>query len=449
MKFDFVLSTLALAASALAVKDNQDTTTLTASLSSTTSISVPSGCSYSKAFTATAQSDLDTLAGCQAIKGDVIITGNLGSANIANVKVIYGDLQVYDTQTLEALTADSITTITGALKLHNDTLLSTLSFASLSSIGAINWVTLPNLGETGLHEVYECNSILVSDTNLTALDGLNPTDVEVFNVNNNKQLVSISSGIETVSNALTVAFNGNDTTVEFEDLIWANNMTFYSVSSISIPEIIAINKSAGFFESSVEELDFSLVTSIGGDLTIENNEQLNFIDFGNVTSIGGGLVIVNNTDLVSIDNLDSIKSIQGAVIIKGDFDNCTMHSLKTVKGSFDLETSGYADCDPYKKLSKNGGIKGDYTCKAKAKKSSSSSATSKSTKSSSTKTKSSTKSTSGSDDSADKNISSSSSSSAEVSSISSTSKGDASLLKGSSVFGTMAAIFLSLLWFDK
>ncbi|GAV28267.1 hypothetical protein PMKS-001737 [Pichia membranifaciens] len=448
MKFDFVFSTLALAASALAVKDNQDTTTLTASLSSTTSISVPSGCSYSKAFTATAQSDLDTLAGCQAIKGDVVITGELGSANIANVKVIYGDLQVYDTQTLEALTADSVTTITGALKLHNVTLLSTLSFASLSSIGAINWVTLPNLGETGLHEVNECNSILVSDTNLTALDGLNPTDVEVFNVNNNKQLVSISSSIETISNALTVAFNGNDTTVEFEDLIWANNMTFYSVSSIYIPEIVAINKSAGFFESSVEELDFSLVTSIGGDLTIENNEQLSYIDFGNVTSIGGGLVIVNNTELVSIDNLDSIKSIQGAAIIKGDFDNCTMHSLKTVKGSFDLETTGYADCQPFKKLSKNGGIKGDYTCKAKTKKSSSSSKTSKSSKSS-TKTKSSSKTTSGSDDSAsgNKNISSSSSSSssAEVSSISSTSKGDASFLKCSSVFSTMAAIFFSLL----
>lgn len=445
MKFDFVFSTLALAASAFAAS-TQDTTTLTASLTSTTSIAVASGCSYSKGFTATAQSDLDKLQGCEAVQGNIIVTGDLGSAAIANVKVIYGDLQVYNSASLQAFTADSITTITGSLKLHNVTILSTVSFAQLTSVGAIDWVTLPNLSETGLYQVSECNSILISDTNVSSLEGINPTNVEVFNINNNKQLVSISSSILTISNALTVAFNGDDTVVEFDELLWANNITFYSVSSISIPEITAVNKSAGFFESSVEELEFPLITSIGGDLTIENNEELTYIDFGNVTSIGGGLVIVNNTELLSIDNLDSIKSIQGAVILKGDFDNCTMDSLKTVRGSFDLETTGYADCAPFKKLSKNGGIQGDYTCSAKTRKSSSTSS-SKATKSSdkAKATSSSSASDSSSASETDSSSSTSASATASVSSISSASKGDAAILKGSSVFGTMAAILLSLL----
>lgn len=428
-----------MATSAFASQDVADTTSLQATLASTTSISVASGCSFKSAFTATAQSDLDKLAGCEAVQGDIVITGDLGSASIANVKAIYGDLQVYNSSNLQFFAADSVTTITGSLKLHSLYVLSSLSFGSLSSVGAINWVTLPNLVQTGLSEVTDCNSILISDTQLSALTGLNPTNVESFNINNNLNIETIDSNIETVSNALTIAFNNQDAEVSFNDLVWANNLTFYSVSSISMDSITAVNKSAGFFESSFDELSFPLITSIGGDLTIENNDNLNHIDFSNVTSIGGGLVIVNNTDLLSIDNIDAIKSVEGAVVLKGDFDNCTMKALKTVRGAFDLETTGYADCAPFKKLSKNGGIQGSFECKAKTKKSSSSTSSAKSSSSESdSKTKSSDSSSTATEDS-------SSSATNSVSSISSTSKGDAIALRSTPVFGTMFAILFSLL----
>lgn len=440
MKFSTVLSTLALAAGAFAAQDDvKDTTSLETTLASTTSISIASGCSFSDPFTATAQSDLDKLAGCQAVEGDIVITGDLGSASIANVKAIYGDLQIFNATNLQFFAADAVTTITGSLKLHGLTVLSTLSFGQLSSVGAINWVTLPNLVDTGLNQVTDCNSILVSDTMLSDLKGLNPTNVEIFNINNNFNLASISSNIQTVSNALTVAFNGDNTVVEFDELVWANNLTFYSVASISMASIAAVNKSAGFFESAVEELLFPLITTIGADLTIENNDDLTYIDFSNVTAIGGGLVIANNTELHSIDNIDSIKTVQGAVILKGDFDNCTMDSLKTVRGAFDLETTGYADCSPYKKLSKNGGIQGSFTCKAKTRASSSSSksAASSSTKTSDSKTTSSSNGGSSS--------TSSSTDTASVSSISSTSKAGAASLKNTSVFGAVVAALLSFL----
>lgn len=432
MKFSTVLSTLALTAGAFAASDSQDTTSLQTTLASTTSISVASGCSFSDAFTATAQSDLDQLAGCQAVQGDIIINGDLGSAAIANVKAIYGDLQIFNATNLQSFTADSVTTITGSLKLHGLTVLATLSFAQLSTVGAINWVTLPNLVSTGLTSVTNCNSIYISDTMLSDLKGINPTNVEIFNINNNVNLGSISSNIETVSNALSVAFNGDETIVEFDELVWANNLTFYSVASISMASIQAVNKSAGFFESSVTDLEFPLITAIGGDLTIENNDNLGHIDFSNVTSIGGGLVIANNTELLAIENIDSIKTVQGAVVLKGDFDNCTMSSLKTVRGSFDLETSGHADCTPFKSLSKNGGIQGSFVCKSKAVSSSSSTKTSKST---STDSSNATKTTT---------TSSGDSTSTSVSSISSTSKAGASS-RVVSVFGTLAAFVLALL----
>lgn len=420
------LASVALAKDKTTATTDDVNTSVVASLASTTSIKVVSGCSFSKTFTATAQADLDKLAGCEAVQGDILIQGDLGSASIANVKVIYGNVDVFNATNLVALTADSLTTITGELKFKSLTILSTVSFANLESVGAINWVTLPNLLNTGLDKVTECNSILVSDTQLYSLDGINPSNVEIFNINNNFNMGSISSNIETVSNALTVAFNGDDTTVEFDNLVWANNLTFYKVSSISMPNIQGVNKSAGFFESSVEELEFPLITAIGSDLTIENNEYLTSIDFSNVTSIGGGLVIANNTALESIENIDSIKTVQGAVILKGSFDNVTMTSLRTVRGAFDLETTGHADCTPFNALAKKGAIQGDFTCKAaKVKKSSSSSSGD------------STSTTSKGDDST--------STDSTVSSISSkSSKGDAAGLQ-SSMFTTFAAIILALL----
>lgn len=436
MKFGFV-SALALAGAAVAA--TSDTTSLTATLTSTTSISVASGCSFKNGLTATAQSDLDDISGCEAVSGDITISGDLGSASIANVRAIYGDLKIFNSSTITQFAADSLTTITGTLSLEQLTILTDLSFGSLASVGAISYVTLPNLGETGLSVVTECNSLLFSDTNIASLEGVNPTHVEVFNINNNREMTSVNSNIETISSALTVAFNGDDTTVEFPDLLWANNMTFYSVSSVSIPEIVAINKSAGFFESSMEELEFPLVTSIGGDLTIENNEDLTSVDFSNVTKLGGGLVIVNNTELSSV-SFDELKSITGAVTIDGDFDNVTMDSLRTVRGSFELESDGYADCSPFKSLAKNGGIQGDYTCSAKTRSSSKkSSKTSKSSASASaTDSSSSATSSSGSDDS-------SSSATGSVSSISSSSTGGAASLHSGSIFATIAAIFMSLL----
>ncbi|VEU24438.1 DEKNAAC105499 [Brettanomyces naardenensis] len=383
-------SLLALAGAALAAT----TSSLNATLTSTTSVAVASGCSFSKTLTVTAQAQLDALASCEAIKGDIYITGDLGTGSIANVKAIYGDLSIFNATLLASFAADSIGAISGELSLESLTILSQLSFGSLTSVGAINWVTLPALVDTGLNQVTDCNSIYISDTQLSSLEGLNPTNVETYNINNNLNLASIDSEIETVSNALSISHNGDNTEVAFDGLQWANNLTFYSVSSISMPNLQAINQSAGVFESSVESLKFPLVQSVGADLTIENNKDLTDLEFANLTSVGGGFVVVNNTDLKSIGSLSNLKSVTGAVDVEGDFDNFTLPALKTVRGAFTVVSTGDFDCSDFEKLSKQGSIQGDFECKAGS--SSSSSSSTKTSSSSSTGSSSSSSSSSSS-----------------------------------------------------
>ncbi|KAG7817285.1 hypothetical protein KL909_003000 [Ogataea angusta] len=395
-------------------------------LTSTTSISVPSGCSFSKTLTATAQSDLDDLSSCSAIEGDIYITGDLSTASIANVKAIYGSLSAFNCSNLQSLRADSLTTITKQLELTDLYVLDTLSFGSLVSVGSINWVTLPALTQAGLAAgVSDCQSIYISDTQLESLDGFNPINVETFNINNNKNLASISSDIQSISNALSVSYNGDDTNVTFDSLSWANNITFYSVSSISMSNISTVNSSLGVFESNVESLAIPSLKKIGGDLSIIDNDDLTEIDFSDLTSVGGGFVIANNSNLETIDGFDSLTTIGGAVILKGDFDNATFPKLSTVRGGFDLETTGEADCDEFNTLEKKGGIQGDkFVCSAATESSSSINHSKTSGSSSAT-------SSGSSDESTSSGASSSSQGGAAVNTI--------------SVFGIMSALLLALL----
>jgi len=373
---------------------------------------------------------LDALSSCDAIKGDIYITGGISAGSIANVKAVYGDLIISNATKLSTFSADSISAISGELNMESLTILSEFSMGSLISAGAINWVTLPALIQTGFKQVTDCNSIYISDTQLSSLDGLNPTNVETFDINNNLNLASITSDVQTVSKALSISHNGDQTEVKFDDLKWANNLTFYSVTSISMASLEAINASAGFFESSVSSLKFPLVATVGGDLTIENNDDLEKIDFSNLTTIGGGFVIENNTELKTIDNLDDLKTIDGAVVLKGDFDKCSIPNLKTVRGAFTVDSTGDFSCSAFDKVSKEGYIRGDYNCKA----SSSSSAASKTKTSSSSKT-----------GSASSESGSASSDSSSSSKTSSSKAGAAELLVSPvSVFGTAIAVLFAL-----
>ncbi|GME70458.1 unnamed protein product [Ambrosiozyma monospora] len=364
MQFKSILiAAAALAGSALA---EASTSSLQATLTSTTQIDVPSSCSFKNGYTATAQSDLDSLEDCDAIDGDLYITGDIGTAAIANVRAVYGDLVVYNATGLTSFSADTINTITGEFRMSGLTTLDTLSMGGLTSVGAINWVTLPALTDTGLTSVTECNAILISDTQLASLDGINPTNVETYNVNNNQFLLKIKSDIESVSNSLTVAYNGQGADVAFDQLQWANNITFYSISAISMANLTSVNHSIGFFESNVEDLTFKGLTKVGGDLTMSNNDELTSVDFDQLESVGGGFVVTNNSKLQSVDNFDDLKSVTGAVLITGDLANVSLPSLKSVRGAFSLESDGAADCTPFDELHDSGNIQGEYLCKAAA-----------------------------------------------------------------------------------
>ena len=129
---------LGAAAPAMAASSSANSTA-----SSTSSASIPSGCALGSSATMTAQADLDKIAGCTEISGNLTITGDMGSAALANVKKIDGSLRLYNATDLVNFSADSLTVVTGGLTLQELTVLTSASFGSLQQVDSITLLTLP------------------------------------------------------------------------------------------------------------------------------------------------------------------------------------------------------------------------------------------------------------------------------------------------------------------
>ncbi|CAL9730310.1 cell wall protein Ecm33p [Monosporozyma unispora] len=407
-----------------------------------TATSSANPCSIGSKATATAQTDLDAFASCKTITGNLTVTGELGSAAIANVQKIDGSLIIKNATQLVSFSADSISEITGSLELTDLTILTTASFGSLETVNSINLVTLPAIS-TFNSKLSSADNIYISDTTLESIDGFSVlSEVNTFNINNNRFLTSIQSSLETVSDALSFQFNGDNTTIVLDNLIWANNITLSDVASASFKNLQSVNASLGFLNNSLESIKLNNLSSVGQTFTISYNEDLTDLELDQLTKVGGGLVVANNTNLVKIDAFKKLQTIGGALNVLGKFGTLDLSSLKSVRGAADVETtSSNFSCSPLKTLQKKGAIQGDkFVCKNGAKSSSKViSSISSEHKAKSTSTSDSASSSASATDSA--------SSASGSSSSSSKSKGlaAANFVESSSIFGVFAAVVAALL----
>lgn len=386
----------------------------------------------SSSATATAQSDLDKLAGCESLVGNLTVSGSLGSAALSGVKNLYGSLTVFNATSLATFSADSLETITGALTLQQLTVLNAASFGSLASVDSIILVTLPAI-DTFASNLQSANSIYISDTTLENIEGFSSLkNVKEFNINNNKDLTSVTSSLESVSDALEFSFNGNEASVVFDSLVWANNITLRDVASASFAKLESVNASMGFINNTLSNLNLTKLTKVGQSLSFTSNDALTSLSCANLTAVGGGFVVANNTELLKIDGFKNLATVGGAIVITGNFTEVDLDSLKSVKGGASFDSSAFNfSCSALNKLQKSGAIQGDsFVCK--------NGATSTSVKLSATSDSSST-----ATDSSDGSISSSSSSSTKTSKSSKNAAGQFAPV--SNFMGAIAAVVVALL----
>ncbi|KAK2033324.1 hypothetical protein LX32DRAFT_581188 [Colletotrichum zoysiae] len=306
---------------------------------------------------------------CTTINGAVKIAEDItGNIDINGPKTIKGDLIVTNVTQLVGLSSSTLASVEGAFKMQGLTVLSNLEFTSLTTVGSIDWVTLPALGSLvfGTAGVTKVNDILISDTFLKSLDGLNVASVDSLRINNNNQLVSYSNQLANATKTIEINSNGPDLGITLPNLVWAGEIIIADAAKVQMDSLAVVNGSIKFDKNTFTEfIAPNLTQTTDGDVSFINNIELTNLSLPLLTKTGGGLTIQNNTLLTKIDGLPQLKQIGGAVLLRGNFTEVTLPALDDVKGAFDTQSTGDIDtsCDAFNKM-KGRQIQGDYKCRS-------------------------------------------------------------------------------------
>lgn len=328
--------------------------------------------------TATINSPADATAlasSCKTFNGNILVnTGASGQVDFPGLAQIKGDLIAESAGLLNGLSSSTLNSISGKFRLFNLTGLSSLSFTSLSNVGSIEWTSLTALDTLtlGTPGITTAKSILIADTFLPTLDGIDATSLTDLNINNNHRLVKWESPLSNLSNVMNFLANGNDLELSFPSLTWIANMTIFNVTSFAVPVLQTINGTATFETNPMDSFNAPNLTSTKfGSLNFVSNPKLKNITAPQLTSLAGAILIANNTALGKIDGFPKLKSVGGDVKLRGNFTDVDFPSLNDVKGAFDVSSTNDISgaCDKFQKLapSKQGGggqIQGVYHCES-------------------------------------------------------------------------------------
>lgn len=335
-----------------------------------TAVAAQSICSQTATATINSQADAAAYTSCSSVAGSILIgSGATGDITLDGPSTIGGDLTVNNATGVTSFSSSTIGQIKGTFHMEDLTLLSSLKMSMLTAVKAISFVSLPNLGSlTFPATVTSATSITVSNTFLSTLAGLNVTSVTVLQVDNNPHLTEFTSNIGNISSAAVFNANGADLAISFPLLTWAANMTFRDVGSVSLPSLQVINGSLGFYESSIESISASNLTSVGnfatgvGSLAFVANTALTNISMNALKSVGGADQVANNTLLNAI-SFPALVDVGGAIDFSGNFTTPNLPALGNVKGGFNVESKQSIDCTKFKaEASASGVIQGKFFC---------------------------------------------------------------------------------------
>ena len=276
--------------------------------------------------TATINSPADAsgIASCSTYKGNIIVGPQFnGDLDLTGIEKLQGDLNAENVEHLSSVGSSTLTSISGAFTLKNTTAVQNIKMGKLNSVGTISWVSVSKLDtlEFGTPGITKADEVEISDSFLDTLDGIDLRTVKNLNLNNNGRLVKFASSLETLSGVFIVQANGENLQLSIPNLVWAANLTIANVSSLELPSLEVVNGSARFDSNSFKSFIAPNLTSTkSGDISFVGNSQLTNLSAPAMTSIGGGLLIANNTALRKLDGFPKVKSIFGAVKLRGSFD---------------------------------------------------------------------------------------------------------------------------------
>jgi len=260
---------------------------------------------------------------CSKYKGSIVIGTQTDTPfNFPGIEEITGDLTLLNNALITGFSVNELTTVGGTLTLQNLTLLTSFTATVLTSVDKLHLQSLPALGSLtiGPPGITKANEVIVSDTFLEALSGIDVRDVKQMDINNNRRLKDFTTALRTVSGTLKISANNKLMAVTMNSLQWIQNMEIANVTTFEATALNVVNESAHFdfnyFEKFVAP---NLTHTEEGDISFVGNSELQNITLTSLSAIGGGFTIANNTALKVVTGFPKLKTITGALKMKGNF----------------------------------------------------------------------------------------------------------------------------------
>lgn len=314
------------------------------------------------------QADLDQIAGCQEIQGDLIFDNFPDTLiRIDALNRLEGSIHVLRSPSLLRFEAQSLEVVTETIQMDRLQSLAMITIPLLVSVKNLDLEVLPLLTFMDLGSVANVGRLVLSDTALLTLSGLNSTNMTDFDVNNNRFMESIEIGVQEISGVLHISGNGRNIRVDMSQLRAANNITVNNVQALKLDGLEDVLESVSILENTFTSLSFPRLARVGGLVRLADNNVLTNVEVDSLTDIGGGLLIVNNTILNNINFFPSLSVIGGGLDIEGDVQQTSWPELRLIKGAANMiSTSNIFDCSQWL----NGEVKnamrgGELKCEAR------------------------------------------------------------------------------------
>ncbi|KAM0524047.1 hypothetical protein ACHAPE_001302 [Trichoderma viride] len=309
---------------------------------------------------------------CDVVDASITVDASVaGGLSIEGPKTITGDLIITNASQLISISSSTLQSIEGNFDLQGLDLLSSLNMAALKSLNKLNMQSLRQLSTFtfGTSGVSKASTIVISDTVLTDLSGLNINSVDSLTITNNKRLTAYNSDLANITSLLSVTSNGNNMEINMTKLTTAAEIQLSNVKSFLAPQLKTITQSLKF-DTNPELTTFNAknITSIKDSVTFINNNKLTNISFPLLTTIGD-MTIQNNTKMLAVEGFPKLSTVAGGIILRGNFETVELPALKEVDGGCTVlsTTDISAFCGFFNDAHTKKIIKGTTSCKSNVK----------------------------------------------------------------------------------
>lgn len=227
------------------------------------------------------------------------MVGHKAITNIGANKLqsIGGDLDIQDCPSLQKLSFPLLTNVTN-LYLQN--------LASLDTLGFVSGLS-------------RADTVHIQNTSLPSLEGIDlASEADITFISENRLLQDISLRVRNVSQSLSIGDNGDGVILNLNNLVNAQNLTFWNCPHINMLSLVNVIGSLGISGNSIEALLAPNLITIGGTLAINDNWELTNILLPLLETITGGMQIQRN-QLMSTVGLPSLQTVGGATELYGSF----------------------------------------------------------------------------------------------------------------------------------